>query len=393
MAVSTDLPDGPRSDSYGPRKDYTVLADTLNADLLDRSAVRRSRSARQIARLFGTGAAQAWLTFRRRQRYDAVLTDGEHIGIPLALLLKLVKSDLPHVMVGHRISAPKKHLFFRWLNVHTQISRIALHSKHQYQIGMTRLGIPVERLAMVPYQVDTEYWRPQPVPEQRLLCSAGLEYRDYPVLIQAVDGLDVQVEIGAASHWSRRQNTAEAVELPPNVHVASYDYRTLRDLYARSSIVVVPLDDVDFQAGITTILEAMAMGKAVIVTATQGQTDVVEDRRRRTAAGTLRPVGLLRELGERHGIPIEPNGFYVPPHDPEALRRAIVYLLDHSAERAQLGRAGRHMVERLATVDQFATRMRELVDQSVSARKPGARWPEHKAPGRVAADPQIDVRA
>jgi len=45
------------------------------------------------------------------------------------------------------------------------------------------------------------------------------------------------------------------------------DHRHLRDLYARARFVVVPLRDVDFDAGVTTITEAMAMGKAVVSTA------------------------------------------------------------------------------------------------------------------------------
>ena len=88
--------------------------------------------------------------------------------------------------------------------------------------------------------------------------------------------------------------------------------------------MAVPVDDVDFQAGITTILEAMAMGKPVIVTHTYGQTDVIEDRRSvtRGAQDRSRPISLLRDVAEEEDVPIEPNGFYVPPKDPDALRRA-----------------------------------------------------------------------
>ena len=62
----------------------------------------------------------------------------------------------------------------------------------------------------------------------------------------------------------------------------------------------MPLVDVDFDAGVTSITEAMAMGKAVIVTRTKGQVDVIHD-----------------------GV----EGLYVPPADPAALREAIVHLL------------------------------------------------------------------
>ena len=85
-----------------------------------------------------------------------------------------------------------------------------------------------------------------------------------------------------------------------------YGYRELRDLYASSRFIVVALYETDFQAGVTTILEAMAMGKAVIASRTRGQRDVIED-----------------------GV----TGIYVPPGDSAALRKAIVDLLA-SPERA-----------------------------------------------------------
>jgi glycosyltransferase involved in cell wall biosynthesis len=150
------------------------------------------------------------------------------------------------------------------------------------------------------------------------------------------------------------------------VEVAAFDYFGLRQLYARSAIVVVPLADIDFQAGITTILEAMAMGKPVIVTHSQGQTDVIEDRRGITRGNPARerPPTFVRTLASQYGLEVEPTGMYVPPADPEALRKAIVYLLDHPEERARLGAAGRRTVERLFTVDQFGERLRALVDQA-----------------------------
>jgi glycosyltransferase involved in cell wall biosynthesis len=314
--------------------------------------------------------AQAWLAFTRRTDYAAIVTDGEHIGIPLAMLLKLTRARVAHVTIGHRLAAPKKQPFFRWLKLHHQITRIALHAQLQYDLSQRVLGIPSEQMALVPYQVDAQFWSAAPgVAEERLISSAGLEYRDYPTLFEAVDGLDVRVVVGAASHWSRRHNTAHDRRPAKNVEVGSFDYFALRDLYARSAIVVVPLADVDFQAGVTTILEAMAMGKPVIVTHSLGQTDVVEDRRTITRGNPprTRPVSFTRLLAEENGHAVEPTGFYVPPADPGALRRAIVYLLDHPQERERLGAAGRRSVERMFTVDQFGERMLTLVDEARAA--------------------------
>jgi glycosyltransferase involved in cell wall biosynthesis len=349
--------------AVGPRKDYHVLADVLGADTIDRSRVQCSPVLRVLARWIGMAPAQAWLAFRARAKYDVILTDGEHIGIPLALLLKLSRSKVRHVTIGHRITAPKKRPFFRWMKVHSHIHRIALHSRRQHALATEMLGIPEDRLALVPYQVDTTFWRPEAIPEERLICSAGLEFRDYPTLLRAVEGLDVRVVIGATSHWSKRRNTAEGQQLPANVEVSAFDYVALRRLYSRSALVVVPLDDTDFQAGVTTILEAMAMGKPVVVTHSLGQTDVVEDRRSTTRGVTPRerPASLVRDVAQLAGVEVEPTGFYVPPDDDAALRKAITYLLDHPEQRQKLGAAGRRIVERLLTVDDFAERMRLLV--------------------------------
>jgi glycosyltransferase involved in cell wall biosynthesis len=311
--------------------------------------------------------AQAWVAFRQRHGYRAILTDGEHIGIPLALMLMVFRATTAHVTIGHRLTAAKKRPFFRVLRVHSNIARIALHSRRQFELAVSDLRIPPQRLTFVPYQVDTEFWRPQPVAEERLICSAGLEFRDYPTLVTAVEGVDVRVVIGAASHWSKRPNTASGVSVTQShVEVSSFDYLSLRDLYARSAVVVVPLDDVDFQAGVTTILEAMAMAKPVIVTHTLGQTDVVEDRRAitRGAAPRARPASLLHQFAATAGVTLDQSGFYVPPRDAAALRSAITYLLDHPEERSRMGAAGRRTVERLMRIDQFAERIRGLVDEA-----------------------------
>ena len=140
-------------------------------------------------------------------------------------------------------------------------------------------------------------------------------------------------------------------------------------------IVVVPLAETDFQAGVTTILEGMAMGKAVIATRTSGQVDVIEDRRAKPRwSWTAGPRSLVRELAEGDGRPSEPTGFYVPPAEPRALRDAIAYLMDHPDERARLGRAGRRAVERYFTLELFVARVGAILGRVVEdGARAGAR--------------------
>jgi glycosyltransferase involved in cell wall biosynthesis len=352
--------DTARDVNSGPRRDYAVTAAALGAEILDRRSVALSRTARVIARLVGVPAAQAWLAFGMRGRFDAIVTDGEHVGIPLALLLRLTRSRIRHVTIGHRLTAKKKRAFFTVFGVHERMDRIAVHSRNQAERAVGDLGIAPERVDLIPYQVDTRYWTPLGVTEERLVVSAGLEHRDYATLFRAVSGLQVPVVIGAASYWSSHRVSPDTV--PANVRIGSFDYDALRELYGRAAIVVVPLVDIDNQAGVTTLLEAMAMGKAVVVTQSAGQTDVIEDRRA-TARGALRPrpKSLTRLLADRAGLAVEPTGFYVAPGDADGLRAAIAYLLDHPEERARLGRAGRRIAVELYTVELFAERLRSIV--------------------------------
>ena len=174
-------------------------------------------------------------------------------------------------------------------------------------------------------------------------------------------GLPVRVVIAAGSRWSRHSNTATG-ELPANVAVTALDYRPLRDLYARARFVVVPLREVDNQAGITLILEAMAMAKAVIVTATRGQRDVICGRLCTAAGLTAERFGGPRAFGVTGPLAEAETGLYVPPGDAVALRRAIQYLADHPEEATRMGAAGRRLLEEQMSLGRYVRRIVALLD-------------------------------
>jgi glycosyltransferase involved in cell wall biosynthesis len=344
-----------------PRKDYGELARRLAATVLYRDAVQERSWSRVAARLVGLPAAQALVAFARRAEYDRVFTDAENIGIPLAIMFRLAGVRRRHVMIGHLLSTRSKRLLFRLFSLGTHIDAVICHSSRQRSIIERQLGIPAHQIALVPYQVDQQFWRPLERPVSRQICSAGLEFRDYPTLIAAVEGMDLQVVLAAASNWSKRSNEAAGMTLPANVRITALDYEHLRDLYAASLFTVVPLHDVAFQAGITVILEAMAMGKALIVSRTPGQTDVVRDKDGLPELPDApAPPGFDPAL-ERQVGDIGQTGIYVPPGDAAALREAIAYLASHSSEAATMGANGRRLVERLFTLDQYVSRIADLI--------------------------------
>jgi glycosyltransferase involved in cell wall biosynthesis len=362
-----------------PRADYFEMARAWDADLLDYAAARREtgRLGRWLAQIGGPDLALAWACFRRRSRYRVIFTDGEQVGIPLAWLLKFLggRSRPRHLMIVHVLSVRKKEVFFDYFGIQSHIDTFFVYSTWQKQFIETRWHVPPERVVFTPFMVDARFFSPDALPEKKAageqgnampgtaghavrnptgtlrstqyangdtkpiptICAVGLERRDYPTLIEAVRGLDVHLVVAAASPWSKRADTTTGQEIPPNVTVQRFNQHELRQVYADSRFLVMPLYDVDFQAGVTAILEAMAMERAVICSRTPGQTDVIVE-------------------GE--------TGLYVPPGDVTALRGAIQRLLDDPQEAERMGRVGRRLVEDRMSLDRYVARLGEHVRQA-----------------------------
>jgi len=331
-----------------PRLDVFQLQAELGADLLDYQAVDASplRVVRVLRRMLGPSAALAYLGLRHIRRYDACFTTGEDVGIPLAALLKASGVHIPHTMIAHTLATSKKRAFFSWLGVQSHIDRILCYSSNEERHMVRRLGIAPEKVRRIRFHADERFFRPlSDVPvEADLVCSAGQLLRDYACLVEAVRDLPVRLCIAAGSPWIT-SNPRPVPSLPPTVTWRRYDRHALRDLYARSALAVVPIVENDYQTGIATILEMMAMGKCVIATRTRGQTDTIVD-----------------------GV----NGIYVPPSDPAALRASIRRLLERPDEAARIGRAARSFVEAEANLDGFVGRLAGHVRESYTARSTDA---------------------
>lgn len=317
----------------GPRRDHLEFCRLTGAERLELAARRPRPLLRLPVRHPLTALWMAWTLFRRRRSLDVLIVDSEHVGLPLGILLRFVRRRAALVLVVHRVSTPLKRLLIRLAG--DGVTRYVFHFSHCDGV-LAAAGVPAERRRHVPYLVDARFWSPRLRVQRRQICAVGLEFRDYGTLFEAVSGLDVEVEIAAGSPWSTKADTSRERPLPANVRVGRRDYEGLRQLYASSLFTVVPLKENDMQAGITTIVESMAMGRPVVASRTTGQ------------------VGTVRD-----GV----NGLEVPPGDPAALRAAIERLLDDPAERVRMGAAARSFVADGMTVELFARRMSVVVEE------------------------------
>jgi glycosyltransferase involved in cell wall biosynthesis len=325
-----------------PRLDVFELAKTLNADVLDFLDVDKSSHAivKGVTRALGPSAGVAQLGFLARKHYDAVLTTGEDIGLPLALLLKGARAKLSHTMIAHTLFPLKKRLFFK-LGAGSHIDRVLAYSSSEERLMIDQLGIPASKVERIYYHADQQFFRPTDgVVEPDLICAAGQLLRDYECLIDAVRDLPVRVQIAAGSPWIDETVRPQG-ELPKNVSWGKLNRFDLRALYEKSAIAVVPILQNHYQTGIATILEMMSMGKCVIATRTFGQTDTIVD-----------------------GV----TGIYVPPSDPKALRDAIQRVLADPEGAKRMGQAARKFIEENASLDLFVEKLTQAVAKAHAVR-------------------------
>src|SRR5579859_2488768 len=142
------------AEDRSPRKDYVELARATGARILYREAVARRPVTRVVARLGGLPVAQALLAWLERATYDVVFTDAENIGLPLALLFKATGVRRQHVMIGHLLTTGWKRLCLRLFRADSHVDVILCHASLQRWLIERHLGVPRERLVLLPYQVD-----------------------------------------------------------------------------------------------------------------------------------------------------------------------------------------------------------------------------------------------
>lgn len=324
-----------------PCPEYLRLEERHGIELLDWSRLSPDATGRS-GRL---SMSHALAALRRLDGVDAVFSDGEHVGVPLALAMRARGRRTPHLVLGHHLTTGAKRRVFRLLRPQARMSRVLVHSRRQLDLAAVQLGIPLARLAYVPYAADTGFWSPRPAAEpsdeRPLIVACGREHRDYATLAAACGDLPVRIRVAAGSLFSPSAREDRPDAWPANFDVGFAEPLALRDLYARAAVVAVPLVPTDFQAGVTVIVEAMAMGKALVVSATDGQRDVIED-----------------------GV----TGVMVPPGDAGTLRDAIARLIADPAERRRLGANARDAAVARFGLDAYADGLaRHLAEISAPA--------------------------
>lgn len=180
------------------------------------------------------------------------------------------------------------------------------------------LGNP-EKVRFLPFGVDTEKWRPEDgVQETTDVLSVGSDpKRDFGLLVEYArqrPGVGVCLVVG-------RDGAAGLGPLPPNVEVrVQVPVEEVKNAIARARVVVLPVKENTYSGATTTLLQCLAMGKAVAVSR----------------------VGAIRAgYGFEDGV----NLRWMEPGSAESLACAVDSLMADAAVRRRIGAAARRHVE------------------------------------------------
>jgi len=259
-----------------------------------------------------------------RQRRALAVVSYYQSGALLVLALRRLLGFKPRVVIvdiGDDQNWPVRERIVRFCirradAVFTFASEQAEHLRAKYQTGVVRF---------LPQQADTGFYCPGPGATEDFVLSVGGDVsRDFETLRATFD-LDFPVVLRTHLVAEDRARYANVSVIRERLSDAA-----LRDLYRRAKIVVLPLHDMRHPGGITTLLEAFACGKAVVASNSRGIRDYLRD-------------------GE--------NCLAVPCGDAEALRQAVLRLMNDDGLRERIGRQARIYAETELSQSRHAQRL------------------------------------
>lgn len=167
----------------------------------------------------------------------------------------------------------------------------AVLSSQEAQTFPRSWGVDADRVVFQPFPNTLHGFRGMTTRDDGYLFTGGNSVRNYDLLEAAVEGTGVQVR--AATSWTPSRGL-------PNLEARPTSHEEFFSLMANARAVVIPLRQTIRSAGQQSYLNAMALGKPVVVTEAPGVSDYVVN-----------------------GV----TGIIVPPQV-DALRAALVHVMD-----------------------------------------------------------------
>ncbi len=281
----------------------------------------------------------AFFTFRHSKSVDSVVVNS-HFDIMFLTIMFWFYGRKPKIIYPGFIYTQRyndfiqgiKYKYYRWILSNSDV--IVCHSKFEVEENKCIFPNIKSCFFFMPYAHHVNGatgFQSESIFSKKIL-SAGRSGRDYPTLINAIKNTDTSLQIITDGQVT----TDGSATLSKQVEVVRGCYGG--DYYARikqARIVVIPLKDDDISAGQMVMLDAMAMGKPVVITKTHTTTEYFE---------------------ENCGILLVEKG------DIASMQRIITRLMKDDAFCSAMGKASAKTYDKKHTIKAYANGLSEAAE-------------------------------
>lgn len=259
------------------------------------------------------------LVLSARKQYDYIFTfECDHTSFIISfwqtvLFLRKPKHVILQFIMREKTKQLKSRIKYAVMKIlFSSVYKVVCSAKAEAEYYTETFGWKKNKTAFIPYHTSSKLFEMPVSDSDHYIFSGGRVFRDYKTLIASIHGKDYKTVIVAEKIEASLNQGLENIIFMQNI-----PFEQFSDLLAKSSIVVLPLEDRQLSVGQIVLLHAMALGKAVIVTRTVGTVDYIENNK---------------------------TGILVDPNNPDELGLAIDKLMRDKELRNRLGAAAKQAV-------------------------------------------------
>lgn len=303
-----------------------------------------------------------WKVLTFREHYD-ILYATHTYGIEPIVLLRALRLYRHPVVVWHHQPVIKAknplrealaRLFYRGLD------HMIFFSEKLMQDSLLSRKADPQRMSMVHWGADLDYYDSLPRPLQKreklsspasrstanfrftpplegqgeAFISTGKELRDYETLLKAFQETGLPLTLYAEK---KRQAYFESLHPAPNIEIHYGDRPIPHEialLVAQSQCVCVCCQKSNYTVGLTTVVEALALGLPILCT---------------------------RNPQMPMDIEAEGCGFWIEPKDVESWKEKLLYIANHPEAARAMGQRGRALAEKYYNVKQCGKEVAHII--------------------------------
>ena len=291
--------------------------------------------------------ARVLASLAEANRADAVFSTVDTVGIPLALLGRLgrVRRPVVYAAIGlpERLAQLRGGLAKRlFTDAFRRLHTIVAYGWGEVEDLRRWLGEDGPRVEFVAFGVDVEHFCPDPAaPVTDDVVSVGADpRRDFALLVELARRLPERSFRIVAS----ADNAPELDALPRNVQLETdVPFARVRECLLGARVVVLPVRENSYSGATTTLLQAMACAKPVVVS--------------RTAA-----------IARGYHLEDDRNCRLVPPGELARLEQAVTGVLADDERALAIGQQARETVERQLTWSSYTNELGRLLTAAAGSR-------------------------